>query len=72
MKKLPGASNNRSHRLNHDQRCDELRTRIAGARQIFHKNFFFFTSWGSFPYKNNIAGARQIFHKNFSSSNTLI
>jgi hypothetical protein len=23
---------------------------IAGARQIFHKNFFF-TSWGSFPYK---------------------
>jgi hypothetical protein len=27
---------------------------IAGARQIFHKNFFFL-----------IAGARQIFHKNF-------
>jgi hypothetical protein len=39
---------------------------IAGARQIFHKNFFFFTSWGSFPYKNkkfllkNLPGASNI------------
>jgi hypothetical protein len=26
-------------------------TSIAGARQIFQNKGFFFTSWGSFPYK---------------------
>jgi hypothetical protein len=41
---------------------------IAGARQIFHKNFFFFTSWGSFPCKKE----KKVFMKNLPGASNRI
>jgi hypothetical protein len=51
-------------RINHD-------TCIAIARQIFQNKVFFFTSWGSFPYKKE---KKEVFMKNLrgASNNIMI
>jgi hypothetical protein len=42
---------------------------IANARQIFQNKVFFFTSWGSFPYKKE---EKKVFMKNLPGASNRV